>query len=278
MEFSNLKTPKFLIVSEPRSGSNNLSYVLNAHPDLEVGNELFHPKNGVDVLDFKLGKSDINLARSEKEGMHWINSICDEGKWKVCDKLFEKFNGFKIHTEHVNCEVLTEIIKRYDCFVIFTYRHNVFDQFVSNCIASRRGIWHADENKMPNRSYGELVTQNQFVAWVENLYQLRNSIWNGVGKATTRVMLSEYEQFYSGSHEEKVWRILVMLDFMKVKRFGDLMETEKVVSYDKLTRFLSPSKQKMTNRVLIDEYIPNYDALKRRYEEWRVNSFGSIVG
>ena len=91
---------RFVVLSQPRTGSNNLTYSLDAHPEITCGNELLHPQNGIAF--------DPKLLRDERgQFLEPVDDVGPDGIWirryprrvlqNVIDFIESDHTGFKIH-------------------------------------------------------------------------------------------------------------------------------------------------------------------------------------
>ena len=267
-----MRENRFLIISEPRSGSNNISYCLAAHPDLVVGNELLHPRNGVRPEAYGL---DNDIANDT--GYHWIHRVDAELRSAVLSGLFERHNGFKIHTQHIPVEMIVEIVHAYDCHVILTKRLSIFDQAISNYIATARNRWHADEkiSRMVDAQPFD-IPEEHFVQWVEGILAVRRALWSRFRDMADRVILIEYESFYSGNHEARVHRVNTLYRMLGLKKLGEFDKVISVPAYAKLQHYLDPGRQKLTDAGLTETLIRNYAAIRQVHALWVMRSYDKL--
>jgi hypothetical protein len=268
-----LRSPRFLIVSEPRSGSNNISYVLGAHPGLEVGNELFHTSNGIKVSDFP----ELNLAAAanvdagQGREYHWLAGVTPTQRRAVCQVLFSKYNGFKIHNQHLPSSVIREIAEEFSCSLIVTTRLDIFGQALSNFIAEHAGRWHADD-RSHDAAWPLSVRPMRLVNWLNDMTKARTDLWLGLRGSPVPVFVCQYEVFFSGTQTERIGRFLVLLDFLGVTRFGRLPPEAKDIAFRKVLHYVDPAKQKMSSQTSTQDQLTNYEELRARYEVWTMTS------
>ncbi len=266
-----LKSPRFLILSEPRTGSNNVSYVLGAHPHLEVGNELLHPRNGVMPNEF----SDIALDPSQPaRNYHWLSAVTEVQRNQVLTQLFTRYNGFKIHSTHIPPSMTYDIVTKFDCSVIITYRHNIFDQAISNFVAIRKGKWHSDEVKNTDETIEPVrIEPRVFFNWIEQVLYHRRDLWARLAKGTGRVVLLEYDMLFYGDLAWKLQKFLKLLDILDVPRFGKLDKNQYPDVWERVLHYLDPSKQKMTDEDTANGLILNLEELRKAYHLWSMDQF-----
>jgi hypothetical protein len=268
-----LRSPRFLILSEPRTGSNNVSYVLGAHPQIEVGNELLHQRNGVKIDEFPHLKEEV---KSSSEAYHWIASLQPPQQDEVCQTLFERFNGFKIHSQHVPAEFIARVVRDFECTVVLTVRRNLFEQAMSNFIAAHNMRWHADEKHESDGDEPDPfeIPPAHFFAWIELLLEARRSLWSALKPDADRVILCEYEAMFSGDAARRLARFQIIFDVLGIPRFGKLPDSERPLVFQKAMHFIDPQKQKMTDPDYAARFVSNYAEIAQRYDNWLMRSYG----
>jgi hypothetical protein len=271
-----VKEPRFLIISEPRTGSNNLSYCLAAHPDLDVGNELLHPDNGVRPAQYGL---DASIAVTEGyPRYHWIARTDPEVRVEMLAGLFDAHNGFKVHSQHVPIELITTIVRDYDCRVILTRRVSLFDQALSNYIATARNRWHADENPVRMIDVQPFdVPEKHFVQWVEGVVAVRRALWDSFADIAERVILVEYESFYAGSHEARLQRVNALYSMLGLRKLGEYEQAVRAPAYAKLAHYLDSRRQKLTGAELAQTLVRNYAEIQQVYAFWVMRSYARLA-
>ena len=268
-----LRSPRFLILSEPRTGSNNVSYVLGAHPQIEVGNELLHQRNGVKIDEFPHLKESVT---SSSDPYHWIASLQPQQQTEVCRTLFERFNGFKIHSQHVPAEFIARVVGEFECTVILTVRRNLFEQAMSNFIAARNMKWHADEKRESDDDNSDPfeISPAHFFNWIELLLEARRSVLSALKPYADRVILCEYESMFSGDAARRLMRFQIIFDVLGMPRFGKLSDSERPEAFQKAMHFIDPQKQKMTDPDYAARFVSNYAEIAQRYDRWLMRSYG----
>lgn len=271
-----MRTHRFLILSEPRTGSNNLSYCLDAHPELVVGNELLHPGNGVRPSAF--GLDDAIATSVGGGGYHWIHRVDEAVQRRVLVSLFEHHDGFKIHAQHVPVEMIIRIVQEFDCHVILMKRVSLFDQAISNYIAIARNRWHADEklSRMVNVQPFE-IPEEHFIQWLEWILNGRRALWGRLRTMPERVVLIEYESFYSGSHDDKVQRVDVLYHMLGLRTLEECEMSLRQPAYAKLQHYLDTSRQKLTDADLAEQMVRNLADIRQLYALWVMRSFEKLA-
>jgi hypothetical protein len=266
-----IKQPRILILSEPRTGSNNVANVLNIHPDLIIGNELFHPTNGLKIADFP----ELILDESQQiPGKHWLCSLNPDVRHEIVSSVFSNYNGFKIHTDHLPPSVILEIVENFECTVIVTIRRNIFEQAISNFVATRKAHWHADEKiKLPIVSETWTIKPEAFISWITRLLSIRRDLYQELQSTDINIALCEYENIYSGEFEKRYGKFAKLFDIIGVQKFGQLAPELRLNAFKRAKHFLDPENQKMTNELSAAAEIENYENLKYLYEVWRIEKF-----
>lgn len=266
-----MRRPSFLIVSEPRTGSNNLSYCLDAHPDLAVGNELLHPNNGVRPEQYGL---DNAIAHADGYPCyHWIDRVGQDMRMRVLADLFERHNGFKIHSQHVPVELLASIAHDFDCFIILTRRASLFDQAVSNYVATARNRWHADENPARTVDVQSFeITAAHFEEWLEAMLAVRYALWRQLRKQADRVIIVEYDSFYAGTQATRVQRVNELYRKLGLRTLDDCETQTQAAALARLQHYLDSSRQKLTGADLAQSLVGNYAEITQVYAHWAKRS------
>jgi hypothetical protein len=248
--------------------------VLGAHPELEIGNELLHPTNGIRAADFP----DLDLTVSENvtagpsRKYHWLAGATPTQRHEVCRTLFAKYNGFKIHNQHLPPSIIREIAEDFGCPIILTTRVDIFGQALSNFIAEHAGRWHADD-----RARGSVeplsVSPARLVNWLNDMTRARTDLRLALRGCTVSVFTCQYEVFFSGTQSERIGRFLMLLDFLGVTRFGKLTPELRDAAFKKVLHYVDPAKQKMNDRESAQRQLTNYEDLRARYEVWTTTSY-----
>lgn len=127
------KVHKFIIFAHPRSGSTNLSIVLQQHPEIKIAEEPFHKTYS---------------WRNPGKKNH-IDFIHDEQSLDIeLDELFAEYNGLKVLEYQLSDQLNLHLLSRPDIRIIFLRRKNLLQSLVSDEIATQTHIWYKpfDEN------------------------------------------------------------------------------------------------------------------------------------
>jgi len=137
---------KFLMISSPRTGSNLLTGMLDAHPEIIAHYELFH-KQAVYYSD-KYGHEwikDYNVEKRDKDPASFLEFIYSQ---RLNTKA--KCIGFKIFDEH-NMALLEELIADPKVKKIILKRDNLLMSFLSKLEAEKSGVFF--ETKDGKKAY-----------------------------------------------------------------------------------------------------------------------------
>lgn len=262
-----MKDNRFLIISEPRSGSNNLSYCLGAHPDLVVGNELLHPRNGVSASDY--GIATVTAGNTGSGSYHWIAAIDAGRRTRVIESLFDRYNGFKINIRHIPVDLIIDIIGEFQCNVLLTRRLSLFDQALSYFIAIARNRWHADaqKDKLIDVTSFEIPVR-KFLAWMESMQAERELLWSRLAASNIPITPVIYEDLYQGSIDERIARLDGLYSRLGLAGLARLDFRDRDAVLKKMYHYLDDAKQKITT---IDDrrLIINFEELHEASLSWQ---------
>ncbi len=141
--------PKFIILSEVRTGGTVLSDTLSGHPDLRVLGELLN-----------LGPDDYWPAFRRTLVAEVTPQLRDVTPGYDCSAflqlVFERYDGFVLHREHQLSDdnpAWQTLAERPDLRIIHLERRNLFRQYLSHQLALSSGIWHvsAQDSRTPER-------------------------------------------------------------------------------------------------------------------------------
>lgn len=121
----------FVIVTEPRTGFQWLSSLLNSHPDILCLGEIFNTKE--DVRIDGIGKTFRHMK--DEAAVEYIQELT-----KVCNKIW----GFKLsytYTQADSCDGLWDYILDQKWKIIHLTRSNLLDRYISFKIATTEQNW-----------------------------------------------------------------------------------------------------------------------------------------
>ena len=233
--------PRFIIFAHARSGSTNLSIVLEQYPQLKIASEPFH-------------RDYFSLHNDEK---NYIDFAHDESSLDdQLEELFEKYSGLKILEYQLSEKLNTYLLLNPTIKVIFLKRKNLLQTIVSEYIAEQTNIWYKRINvdlkpssfpklepiiidKMENR----LKTLS---ARLENYQQILEQ------KKESVFLPLYYEDFYTSNDEKNKKNATKVFAFLGI----EMPETNKI------SLFMNPTTAKINSQ---DTYrlIPNIDEVEK---------------
>lgn len=116
--------PRFLILSNPRSGSTLLKDLLNCHPEIHLEPELLNDEIQIDTLPLEFLESKLSIRAAT-------------------------FVGFKVFPEQIFQRGLDlpSIVRQIGITrIIVLWRENILETLVSRRIAEKTGVWYAPNN------------------------------------------------------------------------------------------------------------------------------------
>lgn len=127
-------TERFVILAAPRTGSNLLCTLLNAHPDVLCHHEVFNPGGIYYALDCRDGTLDLgSQADRDRDPIAFLDRL-----WRA--PLGRRCVGFK-WTRGQDEQVLQTVLADAGVRKIVLRRRNRIKTFVSEKIAQRTGQW-----------------------------------------------------------------------------------------------------------------------------------------
>jgi riboflavin biosynthesis pyrimidine reductase/LPS sulfotransferase NodH len=127
---------RFAILAAPRTGSNMLCTMLNAHPEILCHHELFNPDGIHYALDHRDGRFDLgSVAEREQNPVAFLRSV-------FAHRCGRNAVGVKINRGQ-NALAFSEVFSDVDIRKIILRRRNRVKTFVSELIAERTGQWES---------------------------------------------------------------------------------------------------------------------------------------
>ena len=120
---------KFIILSQPRSGSTLLNECLMQHPDLNMFGEIFNYCRRSNLFANQEG-SEILTYKEMKSHCYREN----------CIKAHSEYNGFKVLCCHIQNDVHSYIEESLN---ILLHRRNLLARYVSHVVAAKTEVWEA---------------------------------------------------------------------------------------------------------------------------------------
>ena len=261
---------KILIVSEPRTGSNNLTYCLSAHPQVELGNELLHPVNG-----WTRSQAGLPNPTSADDPVFEFPTADSAERSAFLNAVFSKYDGFKVHTEHSSVDDILAIAVAYDCLIVRCTRRAIFEQAISNYVAMARSVWHANEagarDKLEAHKAGD-IDPGAFMRWIHATWSRRTELSRRLADSDVPFCSIEYETFFS-SPETGIVILNEIFALSGRHRLGELdNQEEKDLAYASALSYLDPARQKLTPQDDWADLLTNLSELERRFAKWQLSA------
>jgi len=232
--------PKFIIFAHARSGSTNLSVILEQYPQLTIASEPFHK-------DYQ--------KKNPNEKNH-IDFIHDKPSLDMqLDELFNKYAGLKILEYQLSEKLNNYLLEIPSIKVIFLQRKNLLQTIVSEFIASQTNVWYKRINVDLNPSSFpkfEPINIDKMKNRLELLsLRLRNYQQILEQKKESAYLQLYYEDFYTTNHKKNTGNAEKVFEFLGI----EMPETSKI------SQFMNPKIAKMNTQ---DTYrlIPNIDEVE----------------
>ncbi|MEP7006374.1 MAG: hypothetical protein ABI810_10340 [Sphingomonas bacterium] len=127
---------RFVIFAAPRTGSNLLCSLLNAHPDILCHHGLFNP-DGVHLARDRGGTGDV--AERDRDPAAFLDTV-----WASCTDA--RAIGFKMNRDE-NIEAAEALLHDPGVLKILLKRRNRVRTYVSEEIARRTGVWETYDER-----------------------------------------------------------------------------------------------------------------------------------
>ena len=121
---------RFVVIANPRTGTNNFIDLINSHPDISCHREVFHPAT-VYLME---GTRDNLREKRNSDPLAFLNELYVSSQTRAC--------GFKIFMDH-NDTVLDNVIRDKSIKKIVLYRPNLLAVHSSAQIAVTDQRWYA---------------------------------------------------------------------------------------------------------------------------------------
>ncbi len=231
---------KFIIFAHARSGSTNLSVVLEQYPQLTIASEPFHK----------------DYQKKNPNEKNYIDFINDEPSLDTqLDELFNKYTGLKILEYQLSEKLNTYLLENPSIKVIFLQRKNLLQTIVSEFIASQTNVWYKRINVDLNPSSFpkfEPINIDKMKNRLEMLSSRLKNYQQILKQRQESAFLSLcYEDFYTSNKEKNIENAAKVFAFLGI----EMPETSKI------SQFMNPKIAKMNTQ---DTYrlIPNIDEVE----------------
>lgn len=196
---------KFVIIANPRTGTNHFIDLLNSHPDITCHSEVFHQKT-VYLLE---GARDDLLERREKGPVAFLEEIYESSPTRAC--------GLKIFGGH-NPAVLDKVLHDPSIKKIVLYRPNFLAVYSSVRIAEaekRYLIWEHkavsidtdayDSSRTSEKAYFDQAEFNREWGIYQEHYKYALDVLNKSGQS---YLFMTYEEFINESFFRRIFPYL----------------------------------------------------------------------
>ena len=223
---------RFVIIANPRTGTNHFIDLLNSHPDITCHREVFHPH----AVYLKQGTRDGLLEERNSDPLAFLEKTYAESLTRAC--------GFKIFMNHDDL-VLDSVLHDRDIKKIVLYRPNFLAVYSSDKIAGAENRYLISDNKGGGISDGvydssrtekkALFNRGEFkLRW--NAYQEHFKraveVLNDTGQD---YLFVTYEDFMNESFFRRVFPFLGLAQPLRL-----LTRMKKMNANDILSRFSNP--------------------------------------
>lgn len=225
---------KFVIIANPRTGTNHFIDLLNSHQEITCHREVFHQ----DTVYLLGGSRDDLLEKRDRNPVAFMEEMYESSPTRAC--------GFKIFSGH-NSSVLDKVIHDRNIKKIVLYRPNYLAVFSSERIAEAEKRYLIMDVKMDSIDAGAydsartsekvLFDQGEFNRrWVvyQEYYKHVLDVLNETGQ---NYLLVTYEDFINESFFRRIFPFLGLSQ-------PDILHTRmrKQNGSDILSRFLNPDE------------------------------------
>lgn len=237
---------KFVVISEGRTGSNYLMYLLRSHPEIVMYSELFN-RNDPKVLEFL--KLERRLVKNDEDPAEYISKevFCPGYPSEVRGVGF-KLMYYQARTK--NWEGLWKYLKETkDIKIVHMMRKNLLARYLSLVLARRENVYITFDAKKGIHKDPIFLDYDDFDAKLNGSVKDRNNIKN----------------FFRGSDYYEVY-------------YENLLEN-KNEECSRLQEFLNLSYKTLTSGTIqqrqgsLKEMVMNYDELKEKYKNTPHNIF-----
>lgn len=222
----------FVIIANPRTGTNHFIDLLNSHPAVTSHREVFHRHS----VYLKNGTKDGLLEERNKDPIAFLKKLYDESPTRAC--------GFKIFMDHDD-SVLDAVLYDSDIKKIILYRSNFLAVYSSDKIAeaeNRYLIVDKDAGKISDGAYDSsrtevkaLFTRNEFEArWKAYQQHYRHAV-DVLNETGQNYLFMTYEDFINESFFRRVFPFLGLAQPPRL-----VTRKKKMNASDILSRFSNP--------------------------------------
>jgi riboflavin biosynthesis pyrimidine reductase/LPS sulfotransferase NodH len=193
---------RFAIVAAPRTGSNMLCTMLNAHPEILCHHEIFNPGGIHYALDHRDGQFDLgSMAERDRNPAGFLRRVFGHrcGRNAVGFKVNRGQNEMAFHS------VLTDLNIR----KIILRRRNRVKTFVSELIAEQTGQWESYEfSDFSRPSPAVEIDANKLCQYLTVTDDYYGGIENLLHSTDQQILQITYEDLSSAREQQRILTFL----------------------------------------------------------------------
>lgn len=234
---------RIVLFAHPRSGSTSLYWSLNAHPELFLSREPFHPKYHRWYPDEKDYSDLIRDVPSLKDAL---------------EELFCKYNGMKALDYQLPREAYDYLLQVPQYKLIFLRRENMLQAIVSGLIAAQTHVWQ--KSNMTNEArkrFHRLQPLSLEVVEEKIAYHKEKISYYGdlIRQRPVGTFIEvTYDGLYGSDMNRNLWELRRIFDFLELE----------MPSREKLIPYIHPGHAKI-NGAETYRLVPNIDDIDRTF-------------
>ena len=228
---------KFVIIANPRTGSNYFLSLLNAHRDITCHSEVFH-RDAV----YMYGKNNSeSLQERNADPILFLNNLYNQSS-SIC-------TGFKIFNNHSQA-VLNHLIDRSDVKKIILYRSNYLAVYSSEKIAESTQEYistkHSDSSLTNQKHIAKnqvkiIFNQQEFEKRFKNYVNFYNETISKINGTRQSYCFVRYDECLN---KELVARLFTFLDIETVENFKSSFTKQNTSNI--INRFSNPEVEDLS--------------------------------
>ena len=240
---------KFVVLSLQRSGSTYLISSLNNHPNIECSGEIFKRNNPLRII-----LPEHSYSHSENESiksrlMHFFNrsKLTSLHMSKIYNSQNDKVIGFKLMPRQIRKfpESIRYILKN-KVKILFLYRSNYFNRFVSIQRAAKTGVYGS--KKAVEDTIRFKIDTKLLIGNLNKIEEETNKMLSLAKQAEH--MAIQYEDFFGKANQQIGKEICAFLQVedlplqSPLKKIINNSLSEIIINYDEVEETLKNSKYK----------------------------------
>ena len=194
-------TDRFVILAAPRTGSNLLCTLLNAHPQILCHHEVFNPNGIFLALDRRHSAELGSLEERDRDPVAFLDRI-----WTSADR--QRCVGFKM-TRGQSPAIMDRVLRDRAIKIIVLRRRNRLKTYVSTVLAEKTGIWEAySENDLVAERPKVRVDLESLQAHVESNERFYSRLLATLTEAAKSHLEVVYEELLSEAEQRRLLEYL----------------------------------------------------------------------